>query len=288
MFTIGTFEGDVPQGLAWQSRSVRMVDGFLYGEVNQDGEFTGDDISFIYPDFLTGLRGTFVGGVLQNASAVDVVAERCNNGVKELRLKPAKYGKGVIWEKEEMVFSHFGKTRQVMDPHERKSVYIGKSTNPNANEGLFARRKFRSNDLVSYYSGHRFVKEENIIQNMTIKETQISMAYSFALGKYAPTWWKYPKNLLLDVPPEFISIVQFRTTLGHKANHKFDNNVEYIAVDHPVLGGIAGLVATADIDVGEEVFAHYRFGNNVAIDWYMEEFRHGVRAPACFERKKSC
>ena len=56
-FTVGMFEGNIAVGLAWQSRSLRKMDGFLYGVVDHEGQFTGDDIAFIYPDFRTGLRG---------------------------------------------------------------------------------------------------------------------------------------------------------------------------------------------------------------------------------------
>ena len=83
--------------------------------------------------------------------------------------------------------------------------------------------------------------------------------------------------------------MEYRTTLGHKANHSFNNNVEYVFVDHPVLGGIACLVATEDIDDGEEVFAHYRYGDIqlVQLFWYREEYNHQYGA-RCFTRKRSC
>ena len=48
-------------------------------------------ITFIYPYFLMGLRGTFYKGVLQTATAVDLAAERCNNGVKEVKIEPFAY-----------------------------------------------------------------------------------------------------------------------------------------------------------------------------------------------------
>ena len=99
LITIGSFAENLPSGLAWQWRSRRRMDGFLYGVVDNNGEFTGENIAFIYPDFLTGLRGTFDNGVLRNATAVDVVAERCNNGVKELKLNPSKHDANVVWEK---------------------------------------------------------------------------------------------------------------------------------------------------------------------------------------------
>ena len=141
------------------------MDGFLYGVVDHEGDFTGDNIAFIYPDFSTGLRGTFVRGVLHNATAVDVVAERCYEGIKEIRMKPSEYEEEVIWEKEETNVTNIGKNRKVMDPYERKSVYVTPATNPLANEALFARRKFSRGDIVSYYGGQKL---SNPAVNLTL------------------------------------------------------------------------------------------------------------------------
>ena len=292
VFTVGSFSGNIPFSLAWQSRSERTMDGFLYGVVDQHGQFTGHDIAFIYPDFLTGLRGSFVDGVLQNVAAVNVVAERCNNGVKELKFEHSAYEKGTIWEKEETNVTYIGKNRQVMDPYERKSVYVKESSNPSAKEGLFAKRKFVQGDIVSYYGGLKlFVKDKNF-DNMTSGEITEACACHLSLGIYAPASWGFPRKLLLDVPEKYRSLVEYRTTLGHKANHSFKNNAEYTAVDHPVLGGIACLVATTEIDVDEEVFAHYRYGNidRVPVQWYVDEYNnvYGENGEICFARKKFC
>ena len=85
--TIGVFKDDKPQGLAWQWKSERMLEGFLYGEVDEEGKFTGDEITFLYPDLLTGLHGKFVDGEVKEARAVDILAERCRGGMKEIKLK---------------------------------------------------------------------------------------------------------------------------------------------------------------------------------------------------------
>ena len=85
--TIGHFYNNKPRGKAWQWKSERMLEGFLYGEVDQEGKFTGDEITFLYPDLLTGLHGKFVDGEVLEARAVDVVAERCRQGIKEIRLR---------------------------------------------------------------------------------------------------------------------------------------------------------------------------------------------------------
>ena len=286
-FTFGVFEGNISVGLAWQSRTNRRMDGFLYGKVDHYGIFTGDNITFIYPDFLTGLRGSFVHGVLHNATAVDVVAERCNNGVKELKIVHAKHNKDIIWEKEDTNLSFIGKNRKVMDPYERKSVYVGKSTKPKANEGLFARRTFLPGDIVSYYGGQKVLIEDTIFKNMSTEEVYEESAYHMTIGKEAKELFGYPENMRLDISKRYRSIVEYRTTLGHKANHSFENNVDYVAVDHPVLGGIACLVAVADIDVDEEVFARYKYGNT-NLSWYNEELKKYINIDRCFARKKPC
>ena len=65
----------------------------------------------------------------------------------------------------------------------------------------------------------------------------------------------------------------YRTTLGHKVNHKFEGiNAEFETVDHPVHGGIVCLVAATEIDVDDEIFAHYRYSVEQAAEWYREEY----------------
>ena len=85
--TVGFFQDEKPRGLAWQWKSERMLEGFLYGEVDLEGKFTGDEITFLYPDLLTGLHGKFLDGEVLEARAVDIVAERCRQGIKEIRLR---------------------------------------------------------------------------------------------------------------------------------------------------------------------------------------------------------
>ena len=130
-----------------------MVEGFLYGEVDKRGQFSGDNITFIYPDFETGLRGKYEHGVLVWGTAVKIVGERCRDGIKEILVEPQESEGSVRWEKEEANHSYICRHPKVMDPHERKSVYIGQSLVPGADEGLFARRSFMPGDIVSYFRG---------------------------------------------------------------------------------------------------------------------------------------
>jgi hypothetical protein len=50
-------------------------------------EFTGPDITFVYPDFRTGIRGTFHKGTLVSGIEVKINATRCRAGFREIQTK---------------------------------------------------------------------------------------------------------------------------------------------------------------------------------------------------------
>ena len=72
LLTIGRFSEGRPVGVAWQRRSSAAVDGWLYGEVNGAGQFTGAAITFLYPGMRRGLRGAWEDGRIVAATAVKV------------------------------------------------------------------------------------------------------------------------------------------------------------------------------------------------------------------------
>ena len=115
----------------------------MYGVVDEAGGFTGDNI-FIYPDFLTGIQGQFLDGELVWGLAVDIIAERCNLGIKEIKVRSSKHDPEVVWRKEMNIdkpsLPHYiGQHPTVMDPFERKAVYVNQSLIVGANEALFGR-----------------------------------------------------------------------------------------------------------------------------------------------------
>ena len=58
---IGRFEDGIPIGICWRG----LIGGaWLYGEVDELGEFTGDQIAYIYPDLNTSLLGRFINGTM--------------------------------------------------------------------------------------------------------------------------------------------------------------------------------------------------------------------------------
>ena len=145
-----------PRGLTWQRNGRNINDGLLYGEVDSEGRFTGDNITYVYPDLRTGLRGTFRDGELVAGTEVRIVATRCRGGLKELLLVEGSATEDsgeslTIWRREDTNATWLGSYPRVMDPHERRSVYVGQSAIPGSGEGLFARRSFLPGELVAYY-----------------------------------------------------------------------------------------------------------------------------------------
>ena len=272
--TVGQFDGNDPHpnSILWQWRGGEIFHGFLYGKVDSSGTFTGDNIVFIYPDLLTGLQGRFRNGELEEAQAVKIVAHRLNNGVQELRFVKTK-PKYVTWTRDVANDTYIGAHPLIMDPHERRSVYATTSEGGNG-DGVFARRKFHSGDLVSYFNGIKTTEKKMFHDNMTDREVDHVGMYYFGLGGGAPRIYNVPKKIMLDIPDPYRSIKFYRTTLGHKVNHKFDvdTNVEFDFVEHPVFGVIVCHIATKDIEVDEELFVNYGYGLENLTGWFKDVY----------------
>lgn len=199
----------------------------------------------------------------QYGEEVKVIGERCRNGVKELKL--VVQHPQIIWRREIQTHNNIGTQRQRMDPHERRSVYIGDSTIPGAGEGIFAKRRFQPFELISYFGGLKTFKENFLFKNMTDSELEDAGSYFYNFGVNCPPHWNININLVIDTPHPYRSIVQYRTTLGHKINHAFplskikkyqkEQNISKLASNfrvenardipciHPFLGKLICLIA---------------------------------------------
>ena len=137
--TIGQFAGGQPGagGVAWQWCSERLLEGFLYGELDTAGTFTGPDILYIYPDFRwpqilrtarhdphtrTGLRGRFIDGEAAGVRAVTLTAERCNHGVKEVRTRSSK--DTTVWSRHVSNRTHIRSGQQALRLRSRQDSIL--------------------------------------------------------------------------------------------------------------------------------------------------------------------
>ena len=161
----------VPIGKAWKSfghKGSRFHDGFLYGTPNSKMEFTGKNIAWIYPDFETVLIGEFFNGTMIAAKQSKILAERCKNGIKELKFaKPKKNAPTFKFERPNHL--RIGDQPTIPDPLESKNIYIADGI---MQDGVFARRDIARGELVCYYSGMIFNPKVNPVfyRNQTNSE----------------------------------------------------------------------------------------------------------------------
>ena len=94
-----------------------------------------------------------------------VIGERCRGNLKQLLFQKVAKRK-ILW-KRETLFNSFGQFEKISDPHERKAVYVGESSIMSAGEGLFARRSFDDEQLVSYFGGVKSFRREFWARNRT-------------------------------------------------------------------------------------------------------------------------
>jgi len=278
-------EAGKPVGLALARRSNDPTDGWLYGVVDAEGQFTGDEITFLYPDLETGLQGKFKNGEIVSAKAVKVVGTRCSpSELLELQFEPTGV-EGIVWEVPKK--GEISNNPHVLDPFEEKSVRVTKSLTALSTEktdGVYASRDFVAGELVSYFNGLKCMDEEIFSEDMTEDEYEDAGAFYYGLGNDAPYSWGYDVNLELDIPAKFRKISDYTTTLGHKVNHKFTmTNTFFSLAKHPIYGGIVILVAERDIKEGEELYVNYGYTNGVTFKefkkniknysaWFIQEF----------------
>ena len=114
---------------------------------------TEKEMIFIYPDMKTVLIGQFENGLLMQGKPAKIVAERCNDGIKEIKVS------AIIPDSPTFKYSrpnriHIGDQPTKVDPYESRYVYI-KETRW-GDDGVFAKKEIEKDDIVAYYSGMRF------------------------------------------------------------------------------------------------------------------------------------
>lgn len=261
--------------VTWQVFDSEVDSGLLYGNVSLN--FTGSDIIYIYPDFKTALKGRFENGKFIRGIEAVITAERCYYGIKQIKTKYKNVDQ--IWEADDPEMWSAGKTPTIMDPHERKSVFVSNSTIAGADEGLFAKRDFQPGDLISYYGGVKGLSGVNEIQNSGSNLTADDMHYKtscqFQLSHNAPESWNIPEGQFYDAPPFYRDLKNYRHTLGHKVNHKFPGhtNAGFSEMMHPFHGPIGCILADKSIKRGEEIFVSYNIEVPDGPDWYRQQWQ---------------
>ena len=161
-----------PVGKVWKiprtiSRN-QFRDGFFYGSLDSiSGKFSGDNVTFVFPDMKTVLVGKFKNSYMVAARESKIIAERCNNGIKEILVAPVDANSPIFRYKRPNGWS-MGYDYTLTDPYERRTSYISKSRFDG--EGVFAKRNIKKGELVSYYGG--IIQTEPIYFDNQTKEEE--------------------------------------------------------------------------------------------------------------------
>ena len=122
---MGNFENGQLNGHFW----IGMIgNGFLHGTADENGQITGPEITFIYPDGITALKGHFQDSFMIEAFNVDVEKYAMDeNGI----LFASKFSKKL--SDDEFYFdpptnSSFGGGGQSPDPYEHKHLFVKNSS----------------------------------------------------------------------------------------------------------------------------------------------------------------
>ena len=123
----------------------------MTGVVDKEGEFTGDDIAFVYPDLKTSLVGQYVRGIATSVypgtlSHVDIP----EHGVACPRFQtravsPVSHSLSTM--------TSVGPCPLVRDPYEMTMCEVRGSNVPGGGEGLFAVRNINKGEIVAFYNG---------------------------------------------------------------------------------------------------------------------------------------
>ena len=118
----------------------------------------------------TVLIGEFDDGIMLRGRPAKIVAERCNDGIKEIKISKVK-ASAPTFKYSRPTRVNIGDQPTVMDPYEKKTVYINTTTW--GDDGLFAKRDIKEGEIVAYYAGNFFNGTE--MELFTMNQTGYDM-----------------------------------------------------------------------------------------------------------------
>jgi len=250
---------------AMLSTEALIHNGLYYGTIDNDDLNLGTDMVFIYPDMKTVLVGQFKDGIMIRSRPAKIIAERCNDGIKEIKISKIK-SDAPTFKYRRPTNMDIGDQPTIMDPYEKQIVYV--NTTDWGDDGLFAKRDIKKGELVAYYNGLLFNQTENELwfDNQT--------GYDMYLVHKNLINFATDGDTFINLLPEYWTIDKYRATLTHKINHSFKKpNTEFGSAIHPRFGPIRTAFATKDIKRGAQILCDYAYDQGSAIPrWFGEVY----------------
>ncbi|KAK9767277.1 Histone-lysine N-methyltransferase setd7 [Basidiobolus ranarum] len=244
-----TFEGEYKDNIRSGIGKFYFEDGGnLTGSLNEEGEVTGSQCTYEFPDGSC-LKGTWEDGEMVSAQ---YYIQKNGELVKDSEIS---YTQDISTD------TIISKDPLLRDPYETSRVYVQKSKIPNSGEGLFAKRDLKKGEVASFYNGIRITHEEVDSRDWSLNDNTISL----------------DDETVIDVTAFYSDTKNYVATLGHKCNHQFNNNCQYDTYLHPRFGEIKSIRTLKDIAKDEELLVHYDYNTTLedgqieAPNWYKEE-----------------
>jgi len=250
---IGMYRNGRPFGTCWK---LFRCGGCVVGRVDEDGEFTGPDIAYLYPDLTTALVGNFKSGELVSGQVSSLISVRLDYGA--IQVPTFKAGEGPVLRREISTNEKMTSQPLVPDPYETAMVEVRQSSVPGAEEGLFARRDVVPDTVLAFYNGVRSRRQKDGAQ------TWQNEANAYKI--FDPTC----KEGIVNIPPEYHQLSSYCASLAHKTNHSFVPNCEFGEFFHPRWGLVPCIVAKHAMSAGEEAFVWYGYDLDFCPDWYLD------------------
>ncbi|XP_056419037.1 histone-lysine N-methyltransferase SETD7 isoform X3 [Hyla sarda] len=232
--------------------------GCLVGEVNEDGEMTGEKIAYVYPDGNTALCGKFIDGEMLEAKLATVAS------VEEGKPYFEMVTGSNIYTFDKSTSSCISTSPLLPDPYEIERVYVAMSMISNAGEGLYAKINVGPRTVMSFYNGVRITHQEVDSRDWSLNGNTISL----------------DDETVIDVPDPYNLTTKYCASLGHKANHSFSPNCIYDTFVHPRFGLIKCIRTITAVEKDEELTVAYGYDHNSAgkngpeaPEWYQQQLK---------------
>jgi len=247
--------------------------GYMVGKVDAEGEFTGPNIAYIYPDNCTAFLGMFEKGDMVRTQAVTLRGFDTEYNCIKVPIFSKPYGE--FFKKEVSTTDWLTPNTMLEDPYEVRTVYVGVSKTPGAEEGLFAARDLKLNTIAAFYNGIRRQKPADSTSTWQLQAN----AYKI----FDPT----NKHGVIDILPEYQSLERYRASLAHKTNHSFLPNCEFAEVLHPRWGFVPCVMTREDVKRGDELTVWYGYDLDYCPDWYKDAWETSCVSSGDSDKLKS-
>ena len=290
------YSNGLPNGKSWKGL---LGGAWIYGEMTEDGEFSGRDIAYINQDLSIGYKGIFQRGLMLNATVVSITGERCNeDGIKILKFSKSTSYSDITFRYKRPNSNSMGDQPFLVDPLDNKYINVGESsidTGEGSQElkenGAFAKEDIPPQTVMAHNNGYIVNrKERNEWRKRHIKILKPTKKVAIGSTDFVGKLDEYTKknfdkytaklrcNEFLEIPSEIgQSKSKYCSTWGHKINHCFTRqNSEILLYDSAQFGVVSAIKTRTKFRIakGQEIFSHYGYSYSGGPKWYKDSFRN--------------